>query len=138
MTVLLKRQSNVLFNQEVLRPVNLCHSGNKVTSSYLPRLGIMQQAQICMRICNIVGSKSNLNFLLQMEALYDRQALILEEKLQSLRPLVEKLENNVTVVDDDSKATKTETPPGEDSLKRKLELEKMILAKRLKIEDEDD
>jgi hypothetical protein len=73
-----------------------------------------------------------------MEALYDRQALILEEKLQSLRPLVEKLENNVTVVDDDSKATKTETPPGEDSLKRKLELEKMILAKRLKIEDEDD
>lgn len=92
----------------------------------------LRQEKLLQEVNNLAEQKN------QMEALYDRQALILEEKLQSLRPLVEKLENNVTVVDDDSKATKTETPSGEDSLKRKLELEKMILAKRLKIEDEDD
>ena len=37
---------------------------------------------------------------------------------------------------DDSKAT--EASSGDDSLKRKIELEKMVLAKRLMIEDEDD
>ncbi len=74
-----------------------------------------------------------------MEALYDRQALILEEKLESLRPLVKKLENNIATADDDtSKATEMEIPSGDDALKRKLQLENATLAKRLKIDEEDD
>jgi hypothetical protein len=67
-----------------------------------------------------------------MEALYDRQAQILGEKLQTLRPLVETLENNV------ENLAATENSEAETARKRKLEFENSVIDKKFRDQDDED
>jgi hypothetical protein len=66
-----------------------------------------------------------------MEALFDRQAGQLKQKLQAQRPLIELLENNLG-------SAVTTAPPPHDVQKRKLESDGTVLSKRLKMDAEDD
>ena len=65
-----------------------------------------------------------------MEALFDKQTHILEEKLQTLRPIAEKLENNIENVENGS--------PDQKSKKRNLEYEQGVLSKMFKLQDDEE
>jgi len=75
--------------------------------------------------------KQNFFLNFQMEALYDRQAQILGEKLQTLHPLVETLENNVENL-------ATENSEAETARKRKLEFENSVIDKKFRDQDDED
>ena len=66
-----------------------------------------------------------------MEALYDRQAEILREKLQTLHPLVKTLENNVETL-------ATQNSGEETARKRKLEFENSVIDKKFRDKDDED
>lgn len=82
----------------------------------------LRQEKLLQEITNLKEQKD------QMEVLFDRQTQVLCEKVESLRPLVEKLENNST----------QEIPaPKVEDRKRKFEPDDRVLEKILKMEDED-
>ena len=67
-----------------------------------------------------------------MEALYDQQEQILEEKVKSMRPLMQKLENNC------SSGSDVDNGNGNDSPKRRHEAEMFIVDKKFRFDDDDD
>ena len=75
--------------------------------------------------------------LFQMEALFDQQTHILEEKLQTLRTVAEKLENNVESVDTNADNAENDSPE-QKSKKRNLEYEQSVLSKMFKLHDDED
>lgn len=74
-----------------------------------------------------------------MEALYDQQQQILEDKLKSMQPLKQKLENNVVASDSAGVSVDVEVGASNGvSPKRQHQFEKFVVDKKFRFDDDDD